>query len=156
MADIEKLSNFKKMILLREMRDDELEIIAKIAKKVNYLADDVIFSHGAEGGTLYLINKGSVEITLPITRRDSGEEVVAILNEGDCFGELSFFDEKVHTASVVALKDVELLKIEKKDYENVIKENLELGFQIQGKLVQKIINLVREMDARYSDRPFLA
>lgn len=171
-SNAEKVKSLRKMKLFKGMTEEELKILAEITQTETYVADEEIFhpeitqtvtcttdkesdQHTRKGsGYLYFINKGSVEITLPIMVSDNRQEAIATLNEGDCFGELSFFDENGHSAYVISLSDVELFKIAHKDYEEAIKRDLELGFKIQKKLVQMIINLVREMDSRYSFRPF--
>jgi len=168
----DKIKSLKKMTIFKNMSEEELKILAEITQTETYAADEEIcrpeitqsetyaageesYHRAKKGGCLYFINKGLVEVTLPIMGSDNRQEAVATLKEGDCFGELSFFDEKEHSAYVISLSDVELLKIAHKDYEEVIKRNLELGFKVQKKLVQMIINLVREMDSRYSFRPFV-
>jgi CRP-like cAMP-binding protein len=153
--DIKVIRRYRKMVLFQEMSDDELRVISKVAKKASYKAGDIIFGDGEKGGTLYLINKGVVKITLHIVRFDDREETVSFRKEGDCFGELSLFDEKDHSARATAVEDIELLEINHQDYERIIKENIEIGFEIQSKILQKIINIVREMNTRYSYRPFI-
>ncbi len=149
------LRQLRKYVLFRELSDEELELLARAAKEESYEADEIIFNYGEKGGTLYLINTGMVEITIPIMRFDSREERVSVLKEGDCFGELSFFDGKEHSARASALKHLELLVIRKEDYDRIIKENLEVGFEVQGKILAKIVNIVRDMNTRYSHKPFL-
>jgi len=137
------------------MSDEELMVIAKIANKKKYRIGDAICNYGESGGTLYLIDKGSVQISIPIMRFDSKEESVSILREGDCFGELSFFDGKSHSAGATATEDTVLLEINHEDYDRIIKENLVVGFEMQKKIILKVINIVREMNTRYSYRPFI-
>lgn len=149
------LRQLRKYVLFRELSDDELTVLGQAAKEESYEADEVIFNYGEKGGTLYLINTGMVEITIPIMRFDSKEERVSVLKEGDCFGELSFFDGKEHSARATALRHAEILAIRKEDYDRIIKENPEVGLEVQSKVLAKIINIVREMNTRYSYKPFL-
>ena len=153
--DTKWLRQLRKYVLFRELSDDELGLIARAVREETYQAEELIFDYKQKGGTLYLINQGMVEITIPIMRFDSREERVSVLKEGDCFGELSFFDGKEHSARATALQDVSLLTISKQDYQRIIKENMELGLQVQSKILAKIINIVREMNTRYSYKPFL-
>lgn len=149
------LRQLRKYVLFRELSDEELRVLSKAAKEQTYEADEIIFNYGERGGTLYLVNKGLVEITIPIMRYDSKEERVSVLKEGDCFGELSLFDGKDHSARATALQHTELLVIHKDDYDRIIKENLDVGFEVQSKILSKIINIVRDMNTRYSYKPFL-
>ncbi len=113
--DPKVLRQLRKYVLFREFSDEELRIISKAAKEESFEAEEIIFNYGEEGGTLYLIAEGMVEITIPIMRFDSREERVSVLKEGDCFGELSFFDGKEHSARASALKHLEMLIIRKQD-----------------------------------------
>ena len=150
-----KIPESDRLQRLSELSDDELSLIGKAAKEETFKADEVIFDLNEKGGALYLVNTGMVEITIPLKRFDSRDERVSVLKEGDCFGELSFFDGKEHSARASALKHLDLLVIRKEDYDRIIKENLEVGFEVQGKILAKIINIVRDMNTRYSHKPFL-
>ncbi len=156
MANIRIIRGLRKISLFKEMSDDELKVITKVAKKKNFKAGDIICNYGEKGGTLYLINNGSVQITLPLKRFVSREKTVSVLREGDYFGELSFFDEEVHSAKATAIEDAELLEINHDAYSQIVKENLELGLEMQKKIILKVANLVRGMNVRYSYRPFMA
>ncbi|MBI5788682.1 MAG: cyclic nucleotide-binding domain-containing protein [Candidatus Schekmanbacteria bacterium] len=149
---VDQLRNY---VLFRELSDEELELIAKATKEESYQADEVLFNYGEKGGNLYLISEGMIEITIPIMRFDSKEERVSLLKEGDCFGELSFFDNKPHSARATAIKPVKVVVINNNDYERNIKENLEAGYEVQKKILAKIVNIVRDMNTRYSYKPFL-
>ena len=153
--DTKWLRQLRKYVLFRELSDEELATLAKAVKEEEYGAEEVIFDYGEKGGTLYLVNEGMIGITIPLMRFDSKEERVSVLKEGDCFGELSLFDGKERSARATALKPSKLLAIYKKDYERIIKENLEVGFEVQKKILAKIINMLREMNTRYSYKPFL-
>lgn len=144
----------RKIRLFQEMSDKERRIIFKDERKENYKAGSVVFDHNEKGGTLYLIVSGSVKIIMPNVRSDNREEDVSVLAEGDSFGELSFFDESTHSARAVAIEDVELLEIDHESLNNIIKENLELGFEMQRKIVLRVVNILREMNTRYSFRSF--
>ncbi len=153
--DPKLLRQLRKYVLFRELSDEELGVISKAVREETYEVDEVIFNYGEKGGKIYLISNGLVEITIPIMRFDSREERVSLLKEGDCFGELSLFDGKEHSARATALKPSNLLVISKEDYDRIIKENPEVGLEVQGKILSKIINIVREMNTRYSYKPFL-
>ncbi len=153
MTDTETIKRLRKIGLFHEMSDDELQIISREEKVESYKAGDVIFNYNEKGGTLYLINKGTVEITLPTMRTDSSEEELSVLREGDSFGELSFCDKKAHSAKAVAVGNVELLEIDSKGFEKIIKENQKLGLELLTKIIQRVANIVRSMNNRYSCRP---
>jgi ABC-type lipoprotein export system ATPase subunit len=73
---------------------------AKTAKTHTYEAGAMILSEGTDADTFYIISKGTVEVILP---RPNQSDVIALqLGPGKCFGELEFFHETKHRASIRA------------------------------------------------------
>ncbi|HMZ07946.1 MAG TPA: ATP-binding cassette domain-containing protein [Anaerolineales bacterium] len=72
----------------------------KFAKKLNFEAGAMILSEGANADTFYIVTEGTVEVILP---RPNQSDVVALqLGPGKVFGEMEFFHEKKHRASIRA------------------------------------------------------
>lgn len=66
----------------------------------------VIFREGEDGETMYIIQSGAVEIS----RDKRGEKaVLAILEEGDFFGEMALVDRHVRSATATAVSPCRLL-----------------------------------------------
>jgi CRP-like cAMP-binding protein len=60
----------------------------------------MIFSEGTNADAFYIVTKGTVEVILP---RANQSDVVAVqLGPGKYFGEMEFFHEKKHRASIRA------------------------------------------------------
>ncbi len=145
----------KKSPLFQSLDQHELERLSSVMKTENYRHGDVIFDQGQKGGKLYLIKSGRVEVTLPLSRYDSREEKVAVVREGEYFGELSFFDGREHSARVTALEDLQLFVLTREDYHTIISSDLEQGAEIQRKIILTVVNMLRTMNKRYSYRPFI-
>ena len=72
----------------------------KIAKSQTYEPGSMILSEGTNADTFYIVSKGTVEVILP---RPNQSDVIALqLGSGKCFGEMEFFHEKKHRASIRA------------------------------------------------------
>jgi ABC-type lipoprotein export system ATPase subunit len=81
------------------------------AKVKNYDAGAMILAAGTNADSFYIVTKGTVEVILP---RANQSDVVAIqLGPGKYFGEMEFFHEKKHRASIRASEHnpVEVLAI---------------------------------------------
>ena len=81
------------------------------AKVKNYDAGTMILAEGTDADTFYIVTKGTVEVVLP---RANQSDVVAVqLGPGKFFGEMEFFHEKKHRASIRASEHtpVEVLAI---------------------------------------------
>lgn len=72
---------------------------------------DVIFRQGEVGDTAYLIEKGQVEVFH--FKMPDDDSHIAVLGEGEIFGEMALIDSSVRSASTRAKTDCELLVIKK-------------------------------------------
>ncbi len=90
---------------------EQLLQATRVAEVKNYEAGTMILSEGSNADTFYIVTKGTVEVILP---RVNQSDVVAVqLGPGKFFGEMEFFHEKKHRASIRASEHtpVEVLAI---------------------------------------------
>jgi ABC-type lipoprotein export system ATPase subunit len=83
----------------------------KSAKTMNFDPGAMILDEGTNADTFYIVSHGTVEVVLP---RPNQSDVVALqLGPGKVFGEMEFFHEKKHRASIRASEagPVEVLAI---------------------------------------------
>ncbi|KAJ2948951.1 hypothetical protein O0L34_g5889 [Tuta absoluta] len=91
-----------------------LQISVKL-KMIIFLAGDIIFKINTVGDCLYFIDKGTVAIY-----SESGQEICH-LQDGDFFGEIALvLQSRFRTATVVAVTNCELFRLDKKDFESTI------------------------------------
>jgi CRP-like cAMP-binding protein len=81
---------------------------------------ELLFNEGDKGDAMYLIREGKIKIT---KGRGSDEKVLAVLKEGDFFGEMAIIDGSPRSATATAVADTSLLVIDKETFRNKIKEN---------------------------------
>ncbi|HEC79311.1 MAG TPA: Crp/Fnr family transcriptional regulator [candidate division WOR-3 bacterium] len=81
---------------------------------------DVLFEEGDKGDVMYLIREGKIKIT---KGKGEDEKVLAVLKEGDFFGEMAIIDGSPRSASAIATTPVSLLVIDKETFKSKIKEN---------------------------------
>ncbi|MBK8616733.1 MAG: ATP-binding cassette domain-containing protein [Anaerolineales bacterium] len=95
----------------------------KNAKVQTYEAGSMILSEGTNADTFYVVAKGTVEVILP---RPNQSDVIALqLGPGKCFGEMEFFHEKKHLASIRASEagPVEVLAIGYEQLSELLKQS---------------------------------
>ncbi len=74
--------------------------LTRTAKTQYFEAGAMILAEGTNADSFYVVAKGTVEVVLP---RANQSDVVALqLGPGKCFGEIEFFHEKKHLASIRA------------------------------------------------------
>jgi len=79
---------------------------------VNLKKKGAAFSQGALADAIFYIQKGKVQLT--VVSKIGKEATIAILGEGDFFGEGSLAGQSVRMGSATAMTECELLRIDKK------------------------------------------
>ena len=75
--------------------------------RAHYNAGDYIFRQGEPGNYFYIIEKGEVEV-LRAQNEQAEAEVLAVLKEGEFFGEMALLESQPRVASVRARTPVEV------------------------------------------------
>ena len=110
---------------------------------------EVIFHKGDPGETLFMIVQGQVKIVLP---SEMGEEaLLAVLDEGEFFGELSLIDEQPRSATIVASEPTETLVLHRDAFLKALTQAPELAIDMLRVLSRRL----READEFVEDAVFL-
>jgi CRP-like cAMP-binding protein len=108
-----------------------------------YPAGTVLFREGEEAGDMFVIQSGKVQIT----RRVGGQEaVLAVLPEGEFFGEMSIVNNRPRSASATVVEDAVLLKIDARTFEAMIRGNAEIAMRMIKKLADRLEQADRQIE----------
>ncbi len=118
-----------------EVSQLSLEHLCAQINEESYIKNEVIFEKDTVGNSMYAILKGSVKV-------HDAQHIYDTLSIGDCFGEYALIDNETRSASVTALEKTTVLKIEREDFLNLIKQDA--GFT-QG-ILAVMIKRHRELD----------
>ena len=102
-----------------------LEKILSFMKEKNFKAGDHIFKQGDLGDEIFFIRKGEVKIVLPLSKGSIHH--LATFASGDFFGDMSFLDKKKRSANAFATADTSLYCLSRKDFEELVRKNPEVG-----------------------------
>jgi predicted component of type VI protein secretion system len=106
-------------------------------------AGSAVFREGDAGTAMYIIESGSIDIV----RAQSGKEPLATLEAGDFFGEMAVLEDQPRFASALAQTDCRLLQIDRAQFGDVLRENVEIAIRIMRKLAGRL----RRSDQRASE-----
>ena len=98
-------------------------------------AGTVLFREGEPGKDMYVIQSGKVRLTRTIR---GVEKNLADLPAGEFFGERSIINEKPRTATAVVLEDAQLLVLDPRTFEAMIKANTEIAVRMIKKLAGRL------------------
>ena len=100
-----------------------------------YKDGEDIVRQGESGNCMYVIQQGDAEVLL---KKGDRMFCVAVLHEGDFFGEMALFDREVRSATVRAKGEVRALTLEKKTFLRRIHEDPSLAFRMLEKMSRRI------------------
>ena len=105
--------------IFKNCSEVDLVEIASICEEVHVDKGVTIFKKADPGNCMYFIYSGSVSV-------HDEEHQLAVLNENEIFGELSLLDSDTRSASITALTDCILLKIEQELFYDVVAVNTDI------------------------------
>lgn len=98
-------------------------------------AGATIFDEGELGTEMYIIQSGTVEIAQIL----GGEvKVLATLDKGDFFGEMSLLEDLPRTATATAVTDCKLVEINGSTFDEMLKNRPEIAVRIMRKLSRRL------------------
>jgi response regulator RpfG family c-di-GMP phosphodiesterase len=104
----ETLNKMRRIEFFSDFTDIELVRLLKICHTRKYAEGETIFNEGEKGDRLYVLIMGQVEI---LKHRDTGPEVLATMNAGDCFGEMALVDQEPRSADARAKGDTMIIEV---------------------------------------------
>lgn len=102
-----------------------LDEIKGLSQTLEVPRGEIVFSPEDEAESIYLIREGKIKLSKVA---DDGKEItLAVLQEGDLFGEVSAFDSGIHGHFAEALEDATLAAISRPDFANLVRRNPEFA-----------------------------
>jgi CRP/FNR family transcriptional regulator/CRP/FNR family cyclic AMP-dependent transcriptional regulator len=97
------------------------------------------------GDVVFIVMTGTVKITRV---NDEGKEVIlALLGEGEIFGEMAILDGEARSANALAQEDCELVAINSEEFLAVLKNNFQISFNLMGELALRIRKSDQQIEA---------
>ncbi|HKJ84915.1 MAG TPA: cyclic nucleotide-binding domain-containing protein [Spirochaetia bacterium] len=100
-----------------------------------YPADTMIFSENMPGKEMYIIQKGAVKITKIV---NDNEVLLAVLRQGDMFGEMSLIESKPRSASAIAFEDAVLLAVNRENFSRMVQTQPQIIARLTTTLAERI------------------
>ncbi len=126
----------KRFPLFADLSDSELELISRSIVLRKFRKNNLIIFEDDVGNSLFVIKKGRVKISHIST--EGGEAILAILGEGDFFGELSVIDGLGRSASVTSIDDIELLMLRRSEFMDILEKIPRIAITLLKELAGRI------------------
>ena len=100
----EKFNALKKLNFFKDFTQTEINEVLRVTQWLQCEADSVIVTEGEIDECFYIIVLGEVSVS-------KGNKNLAVLKQGDCFGEMAILSKTKRTANIKALSKAVLMKI---------------------------------------------
>ncbi|MCB0309175.1 MAG: cyclic nucleotide-binding domain-containing protein [Bdellovibrionales bacterium] len=101
----------------------------------NYKKGDQIFLENELTYSMYFIHSGKVTIEKQV---EGKVEVLAVLEKGDFFGEMSLLEHVPRSATAKCQEDAELLEITGEHFNKLLESNIEIGIRMIRKYIHRL------------------
>ena len=128
---VEKVMALKTTRIFGETAEDILVDIAAILKEVPVQAGEKIVEKDEIGTCMFIIYEGSVQV-------HDGAFALAELKNRDFFGELSLLDSEPRSASVTALEESLLLRLDQDAFYEIMTDHMEVTREIMKILCRRL------------------
>lgn len=137
---IEKL---KKISLFYGLSEQTLSDFHNYFQLKTFEPGYVIFKEDTEGDTLYIIVDGEVFIEKRLDAEESEHKVLAVLTDGEFFGEMAVLENQHRFAQARVGRQSVLYEIRRDDFYNFIKQKPESGIHIYNGIMRTLLKRLR-------------
>lgn len=132
--------------LFNLLDDEEVSALAQQLDEKRYLAGQLVFSAGEEGGAMYIVQTGRVELYV----QDKADErvILGYVEPGSMFGEFSLLDNEPRSATAKAVENTQLLIVDRNDLQLLVKSHPGAALDMLAMLTRRI----REANYRVQER----
>ena len=138
-----KVEILKQVPLFQNLTDEELEKIAQITTMKEYPKHSTIFLEAQPRTMVYFIESGVIKVTK--VDNQGNEQVISILQKGDMFPHVGFFDDSPYPGTAQTIKNSKLLAISIKDFDRLLDSNPQIAKSVMKIMAVKILQLQRRL-----------
>lgn len=136
----------EKTALLSSLSPSELQLLAARTVRKLFSAGELLFSEGEPCNGLQIIALGKVRIFK--TSMSGREQVLAVNLPGESIAEIPVFDGGPYPASAVAIEDVEIAFISRRDFNAYCLEHPEVALKVLsvvGARLRRLVGIIEEL-----------
>lgn len=132
-----------RMPLFRPLNERELLRIQEVTEVVSFTNGDKVIKEGDKGEELFIVLNGQVKVL-------SGGTELAMLTQGEHFGEMALIRAQPRSATVVSDGESELMLIRRTDFFDILRKEHQLAvkllWQFLGVLADRLADTSRKLD----------
>jgi CRP/FNR family cyclic AMP-dependent transcriptional regulator len=132
----------KSISIFSQLDEDVLREVAEILDEVHCRAGATLFQKGDPGTSMYIIFEGSVRV-------HDGQRVLNHLGPGDVVGEMAALDPQPRSASITAVEDTVLFRLEREPFRRLMGDRVEVAWKVVEILCRHLRDRIRDASDDY-------
>ena len=131
------------MPIFGAISDESLKFLLERAKEVSVAKDDYFFRENDQGSSMFVLEEGRVAVLKSWVGQTQS---LAVLNRGDCFGEMALIEMGARSASVQATEDCTAIEVSIDILHELYQHDLEQFAIIQMNMSREVCRRLRKAD----------
>jgi CRP-like cAMP-binding protein len=137
----------KDIAVLKQMDREALGRLAAVLEAKEYAEGQTVFAEGDPGDSMYFIVRGRIRIEKSVQATGALRKVLAVLEEGDYFGEMALLDQKPRSAAAVAAGNARVLRLSKAAFDRIQRENTTAGMSVLFAMIRTSSERIRRLSS---------
>ena len=125
--------------IFQDLSKKELKAVDRILHRRTYKDEEIIFNESEPGVGMYIIEKGKVNICV-----GKKSKLLALLSDGDFFGEMALLLESPRTATAISDGPLKMLGFFQPEFLSLLETQPRTGNKILKRLAQMIAERLRQ------------
>ena len=126
---------------LSELPEHSLDILCAQASREYLMAGEVLFEQNETADVMCVVMSGALGVFVDQTQ-STRKRLVALVGKGEVIGEVGIVAGGVRTANVIALRDTDLLRITRSQFEDLVANHPEIAVPITKILATRLRNTI--------------
>ena len=128
--------------LFSMLAEGQLQLLTRVLSRKAYPKNSTIIAAGDPTDAMYIVVSGRLKVIM--SDKEGQEVILAILNQGEFFGEMGLIAQAPRSATVTTIEPCELLTITRADFTKCLQGNFDLTMNVIRGLVKRL----READKK--------
>ena len=137
-------SNSVQWPIFVNLAPQERQQVLQLFEHETYPEGEMILCEGKSTQYLWIIVRGCCEVLK--MGKNGFDQQLDILEPGAIFGEMSFFQPAPHSASVRTLSDVEVMRLSREKFDQLLENGTTAAYKIVFSIVTVLAKRLRKMD----------
>jgi CRP/FNR family transcriptional regulator, cyclic AMP receptor protein len=129
------LESLRRTELFHDLDTPTLQLVAQQLTEYTYDPGEVVFREGEAGDRFFLLLSGVMQV---LVERDDKTITYAMLQPGECFGEMALIEDRARSATVRAQTSSRCYTLSKQDFLDLIQRYPHIALEVMRSLSRRL------------------